>query len=197
MSVLLNQGSGTFAAQTTYAVGTCPYGVATADFNGDGKADIVAANYSSNTVSVLLNQGSGTFAAQTTYAVGTSPYGVATADFNGDGKADIVAANYSSNTVSVLLNQGSGTFAAQTTYAVGSSPHGVATADFNGDGKPDIVAANYERQHRERPAQPRQRHFRSPNHLCRRGSTPMASPPPTSTAMARPISLQQTTAATP
>ena len=45
VSVLLNQGSGTFAAQTTYAVGSSPYGVATADFNGDGKADIVAANY--------------------------------------------------------------------------------------------------------------------------------------------------------
>ena len=59
MSVLLNQGSGTFAAQTTYAVGSGPWGVATADFNGDGKPDIVVANWADNTVSVLLNQGSG------------------------------------------------------------------------------------------------------------------------------------------
>jgi len=38
-----------------------PIGVITADFNRDGKPDLVVANISSGTVSVLLNNGAGTF----------------------------------------------------------------------------------------------------------------------------------------
>ena len=38
-----------------------PYSVAVADVNGDGKPDLVTANYGDNTVSVLLGNGDGTF----------------------------------------------------------------------------------------------------------------------------------------
>ena len=40
VSVLVNQGSGTFVAPVTYAVGDVPYRVALTDVTGDGKADI-------------------------------------------------------------------------------------------------------------------------------------------------------------
>ncbi|CAF4649123.1 unnamed protein product, partial [Rotaria magnacalcarata] len=59
--------NGTFAAQTTYSTGSGPIEVTAADLNGDGKCDIIVANYASNNVGVLLNIGSGTFAAQVTY----------------------------------------------------------------------------------------------------------------------------------
>ena len=60
MSVLLNTtapGATTpsFAAQQTFATGSSPVSVAAADLNGDGKPDLIVANFSSNTVSVLLN----------------------------------------------------------------------------------------------------------------------------------------------
>ena len=61
--------------------------------NGDGKPDLVVANYASNTVSVLLGNGNGTFQAQQTFATGTSPIAVAVGDVTGDGKPDIVVAN--------------------------------------------------------------------------------------------------------
>ncbi|MDI1452030.1 VCBS repeat-containing protein, partial [Polyangium sp. 6x1] len=105
VSVLLNQGNGTFAAAVHYAAGLIPTSVATADLNGDGKPDLAVANLISNNVSVLLNQGNGTFAAAVHYAAGTYPESVATADLNGDGKPDLAVANSSSNNVSVLLNQ--------------------------------------------------------------------------------------------
>src|SRR5262245_62602055 len=54
VSVLLNQGNGSFAAAAGYPVGASPYGVATGDFNRDGRADVVTANSASNNVSVLL-----------------------------------------------------------------------------------------------------------------------------------------------
>ena len=54
MSVLLNNGNGTFAATVDYATGR-PLSVAAADLNGDGKPDLAVANADSNNVSVLLN----------------------------------------------------------------------------------------------------------------------------------------------
>ncbi|CAF4310772.1 unnamed protein product, partial [Adineta steineri] len=69
VGILLNTGSGTFNAQTTYAVDSGSVSMAVVDVNGDNKPDIVVTNWGSNNVGVLLNTGSGTFNAQTTYAV--------------------------------------------------------------------------------------------------------------------------------
>jgi probable HAF family extracellular repeat protein len=66
VSVSLGNGDGTFQPRTTYAVepgfgGSGPIAVAIADLNGDGKPDLVTADYSVNAVSVLLGNGNGTF----------------------------------------------------------------------------------------------------------------------------------------
>ena len=148
VTVLLGNGSGGFtaAAGSPFAVGTNPQSLAVADFNGDGKPDIVTANFSGNSVTVLLGNGSGGFtaAAGSPFAVGISPVFVATGDFNGDGKLDIVTANSADNSISVLLGNGAGGFtaAAGSPFAVGRNPQSVAVGDFNGDGKLDIVTAN-------------------------------------------------------
>jgi hypothetical protein len=148
IGVLLNTGTGTFAAQVTYSTGasSSPYSVAAVDVNGDSKPDIIVANNNANNVGVLLNTGIGTFATQVTYSTGasSSPYSVVAADVNGDGKPDIIVANNNANNVGVLLNTGTGTFVAQVTYSTGasSSPYSVVAADVNEDGKVDIVVAN-------------------------------------------------------
>ena len=67
--------------------------VAVADFNGDGKPDLVVANENDNTVSILLNRGNGTFQNQVAYDTGPAPASVVAADFNGDGKPDLAVAN--------------------------------------------------------------------------------------------------------
>src|SRR5438093_2776587 len=50
-----------FTAARTFKVGSSPYAVATGDFNGDGRLDLVAGTYSSSNVFVLLSNGDGTF----------------------------------------------------------------------------------------------------------------------------------------
>lgn len=119
----------------------------TADFNGDGKEDLVVTNYNASNVSVLLGNGDGTF--QTAKNVTLEllrPVSMTAADFNGDGKADLAVGEDSSSSdvgVSVLLGNGDGTFQEAVNYAAGSSPEHVITADFNSDGNVDLATANY------------------------------------------------------
>ena len=127
---------------TDYATGAGPVSVALADVNGDGKPDLVTANFSANTVSVLLGTGNGAFGTKTDFTVGPGPHGVAVADLNHDGRPDIVTANYSNNTVSVLPGNGDGTFGAKKDYQVGYGPFALALADVNGDGLLDVVTVN-------------------------------------------------------
>ena len=137
MSVLLNTtapGATTpcFAAQQTFATGSAPVSVTAADFNGDGKPDLVVANDGGNTVSVLLNTtDAGVYHHQLRRPADLRhrqrPVSVAAADINGDGKPDLIVANYGGNTVSVLLNTTAPgattpTFATQQTFATGSEP---------------------------------------------------------------------------
>jgi hypothetical protein len=133
----------TFQSQQASAVGWWPTSVAAADVNGDGKADMIAANSLTDDVSVLLGNGDGTFLVQKTFDAGWDPDFVSVADVNGDGKPDLVVASFASNgTLSVLLGNGDGTFQAPDIIAVGSWPGSVAAADVNGDGKQDLVVAN-------------------------------------------------------
>jgi len=154
VSVLLGNGDGTFQAAVTYdSGGYFATSVAVADVNGDGKPDLLVANWDSNNVGVLLGNGDGTFQTAVSYSSGgLYPYSVAVADVNGDGRPDIVIANCvttsycfsgNSGTVGVLLGNGDGTFQAVVTYGSGGNDTtSAAVADVNGDGKPDIVVTN-------------------------------------------------------
>jgi hypothetical protein len=121
------------------------YSPISADFNGDGKLDIVSANVSS-AVSVLLGNGDGTFQSQQQYTTGTQPISIVQGDFNGDGKIDLAVANEGGGTggnVSILLGNGDGSFQTHHEYAAGNVPNSVIAGDFNGDGFLDLAVANF------------------------------------------------------
>jgi hypothetical protein len=147
VSVLLGNGNGTFQAPVQYNTGANPTGIAVADFNGDGKLDLVTADNGPgpNNVSVLLGNGDGTFQAPQNYSAGGGALNVTVADVNGDGHPDLITANggFANNSVSVVLNNGDGTFAAPFLFAADQNPVAVAVGDFNGDGKVDLMVANH------------------------------------------------------
>lgn len=119
--------------------------VAVADVSGDGKPDLISANYGVNTLTVLTNNGTGGFALASSPSLATSPRWVATADVNGDGKMDLISANFGGgggNTLSVLTNNGSGGFGLAALPVVTNAPYSVVAVDVNGDGKVDLISAN-------------------------------------------------------
>src|ERR1039457_168529 len=102
----------TAAPGSPFPVGTQPYSIAAADFNGDGKIDIAVANSGSNNVTVLLGNGAGGFtsASGSPFPAGSQPYSVVVGDFNGDGKPDLAIANNLSQNLPILLGNGAGGF---------------------------------------------------------------------------------------
>ena len=138
IGVLLANGNGSF--QTAHVNANLGPGftagvVAVADFNGDGKADIVATTSSGNSLAIVLGNGDGTFETPLIIPF-PGPGSVSVGDFNGDGKADLLVLN--GGGIGILPGNGDGTFQSPIA-AVPATISSVVIGDFNGDGKPDLA----------------------------------------------------------
>lgn len=128
---------------------------ATADFNGDGRSDVIFRTDPG--IAILLTNADGTLSTTPIDAtfpvpVGCNPFNYVTvADANGDGKKDLIA-GYAQNSFCpgsestpsgyfVMLSDGAGHFTSTFT-PFGDGIYFVRTGDLNGDGKEDLVLAN-------------------------------------------------------
>lgn len=147
VSILKNNGDGTFAAKVDYETSFGPRSVFAADLDGDGDKDLATANYTNDsppghTVSILKNNGDGTFAISVDYEAGNYLIFVFAADIDGDGDLDLAIANDFSDSISVLKNTGDGTFAIRIVYPVEYAPSSVLASDLDEDGDIDLVTTN-------------------------------------------------------
>jgi len=141
VEVLLGNGDGSFTQAPGIPMTGTPRFLALADFNVDGKTDVVAGGqelsgpYSSW---MFPGNGDGTFGPGVGNSFGGDSNAL-TADFNGDGIPDLFI--YNNEGEQILLGKGDGTFNYGSLNASHVAIYGAAAGDFNGDGKIDIVAA--------------------------------------------------------
>jgi hypothetical protein len=120
ISVFLGNGDGTFTATATSPqMGRAPESLLMADFNGDGKLDLLGISFYDN-ATVLLGNGDGTFTPVANSGVSPSqPYSGTVGDFNGDGIPDLAEANNLGSPLSIFLGNGDGTFTETTSPYIG------------------------------------------------------------------------------
>mgnify|MGYP006278587353 CR=1 FL=1 len=103
ISVLLNNGDGTFAMHQTDSVYDYPRYMAVGDIEGDGDPDIVVSTHGSNEVVVMTNEGGGNFTVDSAYATSGKMQGIAMADFNRDGILDVAAIDWTNTSLEVFV----------------------------------------------------------------------------------------------
>jgi hypothetical protein len=103
VTVLLGDGAGGFPRTKSLEV-LGARGIASGDFNGDGRPDLAVTTYEDqNQTALLLGDGAGGFVQAARYGVGADPRTPAVADFDGDGKPDLAVPNYVSSDVTMLF----------------------------------------------------------------------------------------------
>lgn len=147
LSMFKNTSSGgiiSFAAKIDSVASGQPTTTGMADFDGDGKKDLIVINFN---VSVFKNNGSsGTISLfpKIGFSAGGLPENFSVGDLTPDGKPDIAIANGSQ--LEVLSNNtstaGSISFAPAVQFNSGNQPQSVVIGDLNDDGKSDMAIVN-------------------------------------------------------
>jgi len=107
VNVFLGDGLGGFTTTSIFLwTSNNVTSIISADFNGDGKVDLVVGSKSFRYVIILLGDGLGGFPSLELFATGgSSSASVTSADFNGDGKVDLAMTDWGAIDVHILLNQ--------------------------------------------------------------------------------------------
>jgi hypothetical protein len=119
------------------------YGMAVADFNGDGKADIAVTDNAVKKLFIYLNDGKGSFGTPISMDLTMAALGpgrIVAGDFNEDGKQDLIigtVAGLQSNLV--LIGNGDGTFTQMADIPNSFGFLSALAVDVNGDHHLDLI----------------------------------------------------------
>ncbi|MEQ1604766.1 MAG: VCBS repeat-containing protein [Pyrinomonadaceae bacterium] len=138
-----------FGASIDFSIAGIAQEINAADFDGDGKIDIVAFNHTGS-MSILLNRsnliGDISFASRADFPIGNVPKSSSVADFDNDGKSDIALIYLDSNNTSVFRNltssPGNVVFGPASNVTQLILTRSMASGDLDGDSKVDLVVTN-------------------------------------------------------
>ena len=162
IGVLLGYGNGSFQDPILSSSDYDANYVSVADFNKDGRLDIVISAYMNSRIQVVFGYGNGSFGRHQTYftsdyqrsvsvttldntLMGDHPHQLAVADLNGDSQLDIVVTNRNAQYISVflLIPMEFSTDVMLLASTNGSRLTHLLVDDFNNDNIADIVVLNY------------------------------------------------------
>jgi hypothetical protein len=146
--LLLNDGTGKFAAGEELIAGSDPFLIVAGDLDGDALSDLATANSEGGpgfkNVSVFLNRGAARFHSSRNFAPGADAVLLAPADILGDGDVDLVFAHPGDfRMISVLESDGGGRFSTRklVDLAAAGTPRLMIAGDLNRDGAGDLFVA--------------------------------------------------------
>jgi hypothetical protein len=138
ITVLLNQGDGTFTASQTITTGMTPTHVVAHDMNGDGTLDLVTMVNGAGSVRIDSGTGDGTFTLQQSVSTGGG-LAIGVANLNGDDLPDIVVAKKTVNQLQVMLQSSPNNYTYGAIIATVASPQAVELANIDADANVDAV----------------------------------------------------------
>jgi hypothetical protein len=148
ISVLLNNGNGTFGSEVRYPIGDLPAGIAAADLDGDGDRDLAVGHQQGGgqlKIHVLTNNGAGAFAQVKVMSITsfTEDPVVVSADWDDDGDQDLAVSGLRSDyKVWVFTNTGGLNFS-MAVYPAGYTAFDMLPADIELDGDIDLLSTDY------------------------------------------------------
>ncbi len=146
--------SSSFNTKVDFAAASGPVYITGGDLDNDGKAEMVTANGTVQSLSIFRNTSSSgsitssSFATKADITTGGNTTVVALSDINLDGKPELLYLNSGVSSLFIAKNNSvpgtlnSSSFATAVAFSTGSTPASIATGDLSGDGKPEIVVAN-------------------------------------------------------
>ncbi len=121
-------------------------GIRTADINGDGHMDIIAANATSATqggIQVWLGDGKGNWPVESGPTISGKYMDVLVADLNHDGNLDLIGSGWGTHgALRVWLGDSTGNWSSTNPLEKGSY-YGLSIGDLNSDGHFDILAGSH------------------------------------------------------
>jgi hypothetical protein len=128
-----------------------PEDIRVSDIDGDGKPDIIVANYTPGSISVYRNTTtSGNIQSsnfnRSDFISGTNATFISVADLDNDGMPDLIVANQGENSISIFKNRSiPGTISFNNAIKITTllTPIGIGVGDFDRNGWLDIATVNH------------------------------------------------------
>jgi hypothetical protein len=153
LAILLGNGDGSFEPAVYYSTDVTPTSLDLADFNGDGKLDVLythAAGFAevNHFWSILWGTGPGTFGTRTHVTHPRTSIFASALDIDEDGHADAVISDdypgtFNPDSLSFCMGDGTGGFGPPTAFFGALQPSLTALADMDLDGHQDLLVADY------------------------------------------------------
>ena len=119
-------------------------GLGVADFDGDGRLDVVVASDHGSSIELVPGNGRSGFFPPVPIAIPTLPINaqyitgpIVVADFDGDGFPDFAVQN--NGLLTLAINDGNANFSL-TLFPMDANSNGLLSADLNSDGRPDLAS---------------------------------------------------------
>jgi hypothetical protein len=140
--VALGRGDGSFDDPALYELNGTLLSPRLADFDADGRFDLVGARLSTRRAVLYRGLEEGTFPRMSLVDALDQPLALTSADFDGDGASDLAIPNRLSTLVSIHRGDATGGFTMTGSFSGGDAMREIAAADLDDDGDQDLAVPN-------------------------------------------------------